>query len=408
MRSGELITTTLAAVCRRLGRQEATGCLVVTRDGDSGRILLRSGLVVGAVAPRAGDRLADRLVAAELLDPADLDGTPGSPEGVEADTELGHLLVERGLVAEEVVRLFLREGIRDALAELLGWREGAYRFEPGTVTASAPSEGLSVPRVLLEVSRRLRSREAVRRMVPDLDAVPEPTTTSTQEAVTLRPEELMLLAHVDGRRSVRALAGALGHDESTAARIVAGLHLLGVVALPATDTAERPDRPRAPAPEETAAPSPSGAATPDPGPPAADPWTAPVSSEDEPEVWQVDLGDLPVGGGQDEPLAPAAATTEENEAAGGADEAAAEERAAAEEAGESEPDEQGGQAPERPEAGPGAPSGTRGPRHSSDEVSAFLRELSRLSNETTGSASGKRTGSRRERDERERGDEDDS
>jgi hypothetical protein len=162
--------------------------------------------------------------------------TPGSLERTleeQARTgrahRVGAMLVERGIVDHAAVRDVVQEQVVDAVFELLDWRYGAYRFDPGAFgSADEVPEvplRLRVDQLLAEVARRQREWGDLEQVLPDLEAVPRfPASGGTSTSTTFEADELALLASIDGVRSVRALADDLGFGRFEAARIVYGLN----------------------------------------------------------------------------------------------------------------------------------------------------------------------------------------
>lgn len=398
MRSGDLATTTVAELCRRLGHHGATGTLLLTGPDGTGRILFRAGRVVRAHCPGVDDDVTGRLTAAGLLAP---DPAPLRDRHDADEDRLLAALVERGLVARDAVRLFQRERAREALAGLLGWERGSHRFEPDTDRPGATVDGgagpgpdpsgLGVPRLLLDVARRGLGSSAPPTGTPAADAVVRPTTGgATPGRVTLEPDEMTVLAHVDGHRSVGRLADDLGRDRETTARIVAGLGLLGLVTVARAGEHPEPGDPVEPPPPPTAGghgghrPGAPGGTTSGDGrrPPGRDDVTTPEpgfwspddSGADEPEVWEADTG-----AGADDP--------EEHPGGTGGRHATDRHDTGQHDTGQHDTDGASdpvdASLPPDPSDESGGRTPRRGPR-SSDEVSAFLRELSRLSLDETG------------------------
>jgi hypothetical protein len=227
---GDLSETSAADACRELARRRATGALALDGPEGPGRILFVDGHLIAAVSPTPRARLGDRLVGAGLLD----DDALTTALRVQADepgiTRLGALLVDRGLVGHDAVRLFVQEQLLDAMFEIIGWRYGTYEFVPGRGTdiPEVPLE-LAVDDALVEVARRQQEWDELSQLIPDLDAVPMFREQTSTASASLEPDEFAVLASLDGDRTIRELAADLGYGEFDAARIVYGLALLGVI-----------------------------------------------------------------------------------------------------------------------------------------------------------------------------------
>jgi hypothetical protein len=227
---GDLSEMSAADACRDLARRGVTGALSLDGPDGPGRILLVDGRLIAAVSPTPRARLGDRLVGAGLLE----DEALTTALRIQADdpgrTRLGALLVERGLIGHDAVRLFVQEQLLDAMFEIIGWRYGTFEFAEGrgAEVPEVPLE-LSVDDALVEVARRQQEWEELSQLIPDLDAVPAFRDPGSTASASLEPDEFAVLASVDGDRSIRELAADLGYGEFEAARIIYGLALLGIV-----------------------------------------------------------------------------------------------------------------------------------------------------------------------------------
>lgn len=229
---GQLTARSIADVCRELADACATGVLHIAGLEAAGRLVFDQGRLVAASSPTPGSRLGDRLVNGGLLKEEALhrvlDEQSDTPHAERS--RLGQLLVDRGLVPIDAVRLVVQEQLLDAVFDLIGWREGTYRFE-ADAEPDSPEVPLAVPvdQALVEVARRREEWAALSEVIPDLDAVPRFREGATTSTADLEPDEFAVMASVDGLRSVRDLAYDLGYGEFEAARVVYALALLGLV-----------------------------------------------------------------------------------------------------------------------------------------------------------------------------------
>jgi hypothetical protein len=220
-----------ADVCRALAVDGSSGVLEIEGPDGRGTVVYDRGDIVAAGSPTPRARLGDRLVSAGLLDEDDLAGVLRSQSGAGEGRPLGSLLVAEGLVTEDAVRVVAQEQVIDAVFDVVGWPYGAFRFDHDGESAAPPAIPVrfAVDDLLVEVSRRHEEWADVRRVIPDLDAVPAFRAGASSAQAALEPDEFTLLASIDGERSVRELADDLGYGHFEAARIVYGLALLGVV-----------------------------------------------------------------------------------------------------------------------------------------------------------------------------------
>lgn len=236
---GSLAETSVADLCRRLADAGATGTLEVEHPAGRGLLSFVDGRLAWAEPPTGDARLGDRLVHAGLLSRQHLEDALAAQRELESPPQLGILLVERGAASRDSIRVYVQEQILDALVELTLRSEGSYHFAPGSPPGGELPADLAVNDALAAVGRRRDQWERIRAAIPDTEAVPHVAGQAPTSAERLEPDDVALLGAIDGRRSVRDLAVALGYGTYETLRIVYGLHLLGLVET----------RPPAPGPE---------------------------------------------------------------------------------------------------------------------------------------------------------------
>lgn len=222
--------------CRQLAADLATGTLRVDGPEGSGTVVAIAGRIVGASSPAPAARLGARLVGAGELDAGSLPEVPGEAAGGgtvdAAGPEVGLQLVARGLVTHDAMRLAAQEQVLDALAELLGWGQGATtRFVAGAPSpASAAFVDLPVDDALREATRRLGAWRECARLLPDLDVALRRRADPPPSAVAgLEPDEVTVLVALEAGRSLRELVEHLGYGLLEVIRVVHGLVTSGLV-----------------------------------------------------------------------------------------------------------------------------------------------------------------------------------
>ncbi len=229
---GDLSDAGLETLFGELSKADATGALHLEGHTGPAKVFFRDGDVYYASSPTPRAQLGARLVGAGFIDDDELDRALAAQESGPSRTKLGAILVEQGMVRRDVIRVFVQEQILDAVFDLARWDRGTFEFFKGdAVTEDLPVQ-IPVGPLLMEVERRLSEWADIGAVIPSLDAVPDfvPSGSTTQAA--LEPDEFTLLTSVDGRRSIRELAHDLGYSQFDAARLIYGLSLLGVIAVP--------------------------------------------------------------------------------------------------------------------------------------------------------------------------------
>lgn len=128
----------------------------------------------------------------------------------------GVLFLRHGAVIHAAADASIGEA---AFAVILGWAQGAFRFEPAVATAEAT---ISKPldQLLAETARQLSERELLRKAIPSPDAVPHLAPTIAGENVTIPAADWEVLAQIDGSKSVAELGRALGRSDLETVRIL--------------------------------------------------------------------------------------------------------------------------------------------------------------------------------------------
>jgi len=140
--SGNLQLISLPELLEFLRSGQRTGTLLCSSTAGIGAIQMRKGRITGAASPRTKE-LESYLVANGFVTPAALQNVARPDQNDK--TLIGGLLVKCGLVTAEQVRVALRDQIRDAIKEVMGWGVGQFAFNP-----EAPAE-LSVSDIEIEI-----------------------------------------------------------------------------------------------------------------------------------------------------------------------------------------------------------------------------------------------------------------
>jgi hypothetical protein len=221
VRRGRLREAPISRVLRRLGREEATGCLLV---GEA-RLWLDAGRIVRAFPPSGEDRLGLRLLTGAHILPGELaDARRASAAG---STTLAEIVLERGVARRDVVGLLERDLARQILVDALLEPSQEIAFDeddpgPGPLIEVQAAE-------LLEEARRvvIEIADAIRYVSPG--GVPHLSAGLPGPEITLSPEDWAIVSRIDGARSVEELAEQCGFAPTEACLAVFRLAALGLV-----------------------------------------------------------------------------------------------------------------------------------------------------------------------------------
>lgn len=221
-------------VFQLLDLSRKTGELRITSElrHNEGKVYFDAGAVVYAEIKSNPHPLGKLLVKAGKIDEADL--TRAREIQVRGDRrKLGQVLVATGALTERELIRHVRAQIEEVIFELMNWREGYFSFVeapihdvPADTVVRIPTEAL-----LMEAARRIDEWSRIERKIPHLGVVPSlaPDPGGGEGTLDLLPPEWEVLAAVDGRRDLRAIATFLARSEFDTAKMVFGLEAAGVL-----------------------------------------------------------------------------------------------------------------------------------------------------------------------------------
>lgn len=201
---GSLREASLPDVLQLLSMGGKTGCLSVTDKHSFGYLYFREGRIIYASILNRSDRLGDILVRQGELRREQLDQAIEEQSRSRGERRLGQILIERGFIDPDTLRLFVRHQIEEAVYHLFTWSRGTFFFEAGRlpereqILVSIDPESL-----LLEGARRVDEWSQIEKKVPSLELVfaLNPDRVSSISALNLSEEQEELLPYLDGEHS---------------------------------------------------------------------------------------------------------------------------------------------------------------------------------------------------------------
>src|SRR3954469_5037878 len=229
---GPLRELALSDVFQLLDLSRKTGVLTITHESRHRPAVVSfdRGAVTGAELGEAQERIGHLLLRAGKVTERHVEQARRTQEAAPG-RPLGEILVEAGYVSADDVRRQLRFQIEEAIYALIQWKDGYFRFEEA---AAAHNNGVSVrvptESLLMEAARRVDEWSTLEPKVPHMGVIPALVQDSAESpTLDLHPSEWEVLAEIDGARSLKEIATALGRSEFTVAKIVYGLVTTGVV-----------------------------------------------------------------------------------------------------------------------------------------------------------------------------------
>jgi hypothetical protein len=123
----------------------------------------------------------------------------------------GKVLVMMGAISPKDLWWGVKQQVLDIIYSLFSWKEGTFHFSELAEGASSERITLSIntSSVIMEGIRRVDEATLINERIPDLDAAVRRAAGASEqfEAVELTDSERRVIAAIDGRRTVRELAG---------------------------------------------------------------------------------------------------------------------------------------------------------------------------------------------------------
>lgn len=115
-----------------------------------------------------------------------------------------------------------------AFAKLVTWPNGQFRFEPHTPATTRTIEK-PLDRLLADSARAASEREAIRRVVPNMDVVPRLARKAPAATIAIEAADWEVLASIDGAVTAGELARERGMEDIEFAKLLYRLKLQGLV-----------------------------------------------------------------------------------------------------------------------------------------------------------------------------------
>ncbi len=182
---GNLEDLSLPDILQIVSLSRKSGILMLEREGQQGKIIIREGKVIQTVSPRPGKTLGELLTARGLLRPDDLKKALEVQRAGASSELLGGILVRQRLIGEESLEKVVREQIEDAIVFFLSWREGTFSFELADIKGRGEfsvdpqafilERGIDTQWLVLEGTRLIDERARARGSAPPVgEAAAEP------------------------------------------------------------------------------------------------------------------------------------------------------------------------------------------------------------------------------------------
>jgi len=223
-------------VFQLLDLSKKTGLLRVTSElrQNAGTLFFEDGRVVYAEIRSNPHPLGAMLLKSGRITEGDLERARDMQQRQDDPRRVGEILVAIGAITQRELDRQLRFQIEEVVFEVMSWNEGYFSFEEGRPEhVPAESTGrIPVEALLMEGARRIDEWSRIEKRIPHLGVIPTlAPAPAGGGGLDLLPPEWEVLALIDGRRDVRALAAALGRSDFEVAKTLFGLESAGVITL---------------------------------------------------------------------------------------------------------------------------------------------------------------------------------
>ena len=201
---GNLEDLSLPDILQIVSLSKKSGILMLEREGQQGKILIREGRVIQTVSPRPGRTLGELLTSRGLVGGADLRKALEIQRAGNNRELLGSILIELGLMDEASLEKVVQEQIEDAIVYFLSWRDGTFSFELADIKSRGEfsvdpqafilERGIDTQWLVLEGTRLIDERARERGDAPAAEAQAEPAGETSFADLDTGPEEAPAVA----------------------------------------------------------------------------------------------------------------------------------------------------------------------------------------------------------------------
>lgn len=230
---GSLREFSLPNIFQLVKMSAKSGALTIRRDGASGRVYFRDGVITYAYSQPQLLPLGERLIKAGSISAAQLKQALAQQQKTTDGARLGAILLEQGAIDRETLEQAVREQIQDTAFTFFSWPDGQFEFSAGD---TPPEEDIlvemSVETVIMEGCRRIDEWELIFEQLGSLERVPHLTSSDHVDAegsITLTAEEWRVVVHIDGRADINTILRDCGLDRFHGAKVIFSLFSSGLI-----------------------------------------------------------------------------------------------------------------------------------------------------------------------------------
>jgi tetratricopeptide (TPR) repeat protein len=229
---GPIKELSLMDLFQLLAMSRKSGVLTLDSSRDVGQVFFSNGNIIRATLQQGRERIGEIMIREGKLLQDQAERLLKEQNGSRDRKRFGTLAVDKGFSASTAVKSALKTQVEEVVFSIMGWRDGYFRFEEMEISADADTGVVLVTEnVMMEVSRRLDEWSKIHSKLPDLDMVLSlsPGSELTSGKLDLKPEEWLVLANIDGKRTARQVIQEVGGRDFETAKVIYGLCATGLV-----------------------------------------------------------------------------------------------------------------------------------------------------------------------------------
>jgi hypothetical protein len=230
---GNLQEFSLPNIFQLVKMSAKSGSLSIRRDGESGKIFFRNGMISYAYSSPQLLPLGERLVKAGAISTAQLKQALAAQKKAPEGARLGGILLKQGSLDRGTLEQAVREQIQDTAFNFFSWNDGEFEFGADD---SPPEEDIlvemNVETVIMEGCRRIDEWELIFEQLGSLERVPHLAYgdhVDDEGRLTLTAEEWRVVVHIDGRADINTILHDCGLDRFHGAKVIYSLFSSGLI-----------------------------------------------------------------------------------------------------------------------------------------------------------------------------------
>ncbi len=198
--AGNLETMNLAELLQWLANKQQTGTLIVSNGTIDKRIYLQSGTILSSSSSDPRRLLGHFLVSRGVITEEVLSQAMSVQE--QQGKLLGEILLEGGAVDQATLDRMLRLNAEENICDLFAWEEGSFEFHDGELPEhDLVSVSINITGLIMEGMRRIDHTAAMKDVIPSPECVPVAVAEPLDDE-ELDPGWRGVLEAVDDDRSI--------------------------------------------------------------------------------------------------------------------------------------------------------------------------------------------------------------